>query len=121
MKKISDHRLSLGISTHSHFDLALALSIKPSYIALGPIYKSNTKSNLTSLKNGISKIYEWKYHLKNNIPLIAIGGINEKNLSDVYSAGANGAAVIEYVKETSNLKNTIKTAHQIYESCNKAI
>ena len=113
LKKISDHGLYLGISTHSRFELALALSISPSYIALGPIYKSNTKSNLISLDHGISKIREWKYYLK-NIPLVAIGGIKLEHMNNIYNAGANGIAVIEFLSKAENINKSITDANNIF-------
>jgi hydroxymethylpyrimidine kinase/phosphomethylpyrimidine kinase/thiamine-phosphate diphosphorylase len=114
LSTISKNKLALGVSTRSFYDLSVALSIQPSYIAVGPIYKTNSKRNLNKSTQGIEKVYEWKKLIK-NIPLIAIGGINAENMDKLYSAGANGVAVIEYIQESTDVNENINKARIIYQ------
>src|SRR3977135_1424314 len=51
--------LTLGLSTHDDAELETALSAKPDYIALGPIFPSTLKS-MRFAPQGIPKITEWK-------------------------------------------------------------
>jgi len=92
IKAIQKHNLKIGISTHSHEELEIALVLDPDYIALGPIFGTTSKE-LEWQEQGLERINEWK-KLIGAKPLIAIGGITLENASSVYAAGANSIAVI---------------------------
>jgi thiamine-phosphate diphosphorylase len=82
----------IGISTHDDAELARALSLKPDYIALGPIYPTRLKA-MAFAPQGLHRIGEWKRRMA-DIPLIAIGGITLERLPGVLAAGADAAAVV---------------------------
>ncbi|HTX05558.1 MAG TPA: thiamine phosphate synthase [Steroidobacteraceae bacterium] len=82
----------IGISTHDDAELARALSLKPDYIALGPIYPTRLKA-MAFAPQGLHRISEWKRKVA-DIPLIAIGGITLERLPAVLAAGADSAAVV---------------------------
>lgn len=83
--------IDLGISTHTPQELETALKCSPNYIAIGPIFNTQTKHlaypnvGLTQLKNWVSEI---------NLPVVAIGGITRHNLPAVVSTGVQGVALI---------------------------
>ncbi|GAB2603333.1 thiamine phosphate synthase [Nitrincola alkalisediminis] len=87
--------ISLGISTHSQEELERALLLNPDYIALGPIYPTQTKS-LTWSAQGLERISEWKAQL-GQIPLCVIGGITLERSSAVLASGADIIAVVSDV------------------------
>ncbi len=84
--------LRLGISTHDHAELAVALAAKPDYVALGPVYETKLKAIKWS-PQGLAKIGDWKSRI-GDLPLIAIGGITPERAPGVISAGADTVAVI---------------------------
>jgi thiamine-phosphate pyrophosphorylase len=84
--------LRLGISTHSHEELAVALAAKPDYVALGPIYETKLKAMKWS-PQGPARITDWKQRI-GTLPLIAIGGITPERADGVADAGADSIAVI---------------------------
>ncbi len=84
--------LRLGISTHSYEEAARALAIKPSYIALGPIFETTCKS-MTFGPQGMERLQEW-HALCPGIPLVAIGGLKLDHASTLLSYGASGLSVI---------------------------
>ena len=43
VKAIHHAKLRLGISTHTTAEIDIALDFEPSYVAIGPIYKTNSK------------------------------------------------------------------------------
>ena len=88
---IRDAGLKLGISTHTHEELAIALKAEPDYIALGPIYETKLKA-LRYAPQGLDRIGEWKRML--SCPLIAIGGITLERAPGVIAAGADTVSVI---------------------------
>lgn len=82
----------IGISTHSHVELARALELAPDYVALGPIYPTILKA-MPWAPQGLPRITEWKTRVS-PIPLVAIGGLTLERLPGVFEAGADSAAVV---------------------------
>lgn len=84
--------LKLGISTHSHEELGIALRAKPDYIALGPVYETKLKA-MKWEPQGLAKVNDWKGRI-GSLPLVAIGGITPERAGGVIQAGADSVAVI---------------------------
>lgn len=92
---IASAGLRLGISTHSYAELLQARQIKPSYIALGHIFATQTKQ-MPSQPQGLTRLKHYAA-LCNDIPTVAIGGINAERLAAVLSCGVAGVAVVSAV------------------------
>ncbi len=84
--------LRLGISTHTHEELDVALAAEPDYIALGPIYETKLKA-MPWAPQGLGRVGEWSGRIS-PLPLIAIGGITPERAGAVLDAGATSIAVI---------------------------
>jgi thiamine-phosphate pyrophosphorylase len=84
--------LRLGLSTHSHEELAVALAAEPDYVALGPIYETKLKV-MKWAPQGLERISEWKARI-GDLPLVAIGGLTPERAPAVLAAGAHSVAVI---------------------------
>lgn len=82
-----------GLSIHSVKEAIDAEKYGARYILASHIFKTDCKKGLKP--KGINFIENVKANV--NIPVIALGGINEKNIKDVIRAGADGAAVMSYV------------------------
>ncbi len=82
----------LGISTHSHEELDIALAAAPDYVALGPIYETRLKV-MKWAPQGLERISDWKRRIA-TLPLVAIGGITPERAGGVIEAGADSVAVI---------------------------
>lgn len=81
----------LGISTHDPAELERALSIRPDYVALGPVFPTTLKQ-LDWAPQGIARVSEWK-RLVGDLPLVAIGGLTLERARAVLDAGADSTAV----------------------------
>ncbi|MGN7619035.1 MAG: thiamine phosphate synthase [Ehrlichia sp.] len=92
--KIFNAGLRVGISTHCHYELAIAKYLRPSYIAFGPIFPTMLKS-MNFTPQGVDLLDYWVKHL--NSKIVAIGGINLLNLDSVIKTGVNGVAVVSAV------------------------
>ncbi|MCP4683482.1 MAG: thiamine phosphate synthase [Desulfobacterales bacterium] len=64
------------------------------YVGLGPIYPTSSKED-AGMAIGSDLLKDIAYSIP--LPIIAIGGIGVKNVSEVIEAGANGIAVISAV------------------------
>lgn len=82
----------IGLSTHSLVEAIAAANEPVDYIAFGPIFPTDTKSD-TEPVVGLGQLAEIRNALP-NVPLVAIGGINAANVAAVIEAGADTAAVI---------------------------
>lgn len=97
--------LRLGISTHNHEELRIALSAQPDYIALGPIYETTLKA-MPFGPQGLERIGEWKRLI--SCPLVAIGGITLERAAGVYAAGADSIAVVSDVIAASDPEDRVR-------------
>ncbi len=94
MSAIRRAGLKLGLSTHSHEELDVALGHDPDYVALGPIYETKLKV-MPWAPQGLARITEWKALAGR--PLVAIGGITLDRAPGVFDAGADSIAVVSDV------------------------
>jgi thiamine-phosphate pyrophosphorylase len=89
--------LTLGLSTHDDAELDTALSQKPDYIALGPIFPTTLKA-MRFGPQGIPRVSEWKKRV-GKTPLVAIGGIKLEQAAEIFAAGADSIAVVSDVTQ----------------------
>ncbi|WP_010136904.1 thiamine phosphate synthase [Ochrovirga pacifica] len=85
---------------------------KVDYIGLGPFRFTNTKDNLSPVlgKEGYLTILE---ELKNNTPIIAIGGITLEDIPELLTTGIHGIAISGEITRDFNKINQI---HQLLKT-----
>ena len=94
----------LGITCHTSQKLAKnAISNKANYVAFGSFFKSKLKQN--TIKANLDILYWAKKNLKK--PIVAIGGINNKNYKKLIRAGAKYIAISSYIWDNPKLKPEI--------------
>lgn len=81
----------LGVSTHSYWEVARAWGLRPSYIACGPIYATQSK-DMPWIPQGLDNLRYWAGLLP--VPVVGIAGIGVANMAEVAVQGVAGAAVI---------------------------
>lgn len=81
----------LGVSTHSMEQVNEAVSEGADYVAVGPVFETETKKNPDPLV-GIELLSMVRDYCP--IPYVAIGGINENNVNSLTAIGCHKAAVI---------------------------
>ena len=92
--------IRLGISTHGFAEIRRVRQLKPSYIALGHIFPTNTKE-MPSKPQGVERLANY-VELCEDIPTVAIGGINLARIADVAKTGVNGIAVVSAITHVDN-------------------
>ena len=97
---IANAGLRLGVSTHCYEEVARAHAIRPSYIALGPIFETKIKV-MRFAPQGIAALPVWRSTLAGD-PLVAIGGIDATNAGDVLATGVDSIAVIRAITQASD-------------------
>ena len=103
---IADAGLRLGISSHSHEELAIALAVNPAYVALGPVYETTLKV-MPWKPQGLARLGEWKQRMGRR-PLVAIGGITLERAADVFAAGADSIAVVTDIVAHENPEKRVE-------------
>lgn len=87
-------KVRLGISTHSYEEAARAAAVRPSYVALGPIFPTTLKT-MRFGPQGVARIAEWRRLF--DVPLVAIGGITLDRAAEIRAQGAAAIAVVSDV------------------------
>jgi thiamine-phosphate pyrophosphorylase len=87
--------LRLGVSTHSDAELDRALSVRPDYVALGPVWPTTLKV-MPWAPQGTERLRDWERRL-GGVPLVAIGGITLERVPSCLEAGADAVAVVSDV------------------------
>ena len=91
----------IGITCHGSRKLILnAIKEKPNYLALGSFFKSKLKPKARRAKKNIIK---WSKQ-RTKLPIVAIGGINNKNYKSLMKSGVNYLAISCYIWNNPRLK-----------------
>ncbi|WP_131194140.1 thiamine phosphate synthase [Lichenihabitans psoromatis] len=98
--------IKVGLSTHDDDELDRALSARPDYVALGPIYPTTLKV-MPWAPQGLDRIGIWKQRI-GSVPLVAIGGITLDRVAPVLTAGADSVAVVTDVVKADDPEERIK-------------
>ena len=97
---IRDAGLRLGLSTHDNMEMDRARALRPSYIALGHVFPTNTKQ-MPSSPQGLVQLAE---HIKTlgDYPTVAIGGISMDRVPAVLATGVGSIAVVSAITHATD-------------------
>jgi thiamine-phosphate pyrophosphorylase len=114
-RKLLGQRAIIGYSTHNLDQVKAALHLPIDYLALGPIFATNSKLNPDPVV-GLEQLRIAK-SIVGQLPLVAIGGIDETSLPEVLSAGADSVAMISQILSApnciaQNLKKLLDTSNK---------
>lgn len=101
LKAIQQAGVRLGISTHSEYEWARATTVKPSYIACGTVYPTQTKP---AILIGTANLQRWVKTLQSHFPVTAIGGIKHHNIQPVLDSHVGSIAVVTAITEADDYK-----------------
>lgn len=107
LQAIDSAGLRLGVSTHSYYEIARAHGIRPSYIAIGPIYNTTTKV-MKFAAQGLEHLSRWVTLLKPEYTLTAIGGINIERAPQVLATGVGSCAVVTAITEAEDYRIAVE-------------
>ncbi|WP_193165216.1 thiamine phosphate synthase [Microbulbifer hainanensis] len=98
--------LKLGISTHGFYELLLSYRYRPSYLAIGAIYATDTKDMSDQLQ-GVEKLARLVALLP-DMPLVAIGGINLERAAAVAATGVGSIAVVSAITKAADYRAAVR-------------
>ncbi|WP_145490338.1 thiamine phosphate synthase [Yersinia rohdei] len=110
--------LRLGVSTHDEHELAIAKAVRPSYIAMGHIFPTQTKQmpsspqGLAILKQMVDNTPEY--------PTVAIGGISLERVPAVLATGVGSVAVVSAITQADDWQQATAQLLQLIEGKERA-
>lgn len=111
LSQIQQAGLRLGISTHGCYEFLLAQQLQPSYLAIGAIFPTKTK-DMTGQIQGIENLRQvltLRPTVKaQQVPVVAIGGINQQKAQNVLATGVDSIAVVTAITEATNPEQAVE-------------
>lgn len=88
----------IGVSTHNYGEVELAVEEGADLVVFGPVFSSPGKGSPV----GVSELQR-ACHAIPDIPVLALGGVDETNIDSVIDAGAAGIAAIRLLNDRESL------------------
>ncbi len=102
--------MPIGLSTHSLNQARHAIAQSPAYIGFGPIYATTTKA-IADPTVGTELLREVLSFA--SVPVIAIGGIFDHNISTVTAAGAENLCLVRHLMECESEEELARRIEQL--------
>jgi len=106
--------LRLGVSSHCFWEVIRAHTLRPSYIACGPLFPTRAKV-MPWRAQGIDNLRYWVRLLP--YPIIGIGGVNRENLSDIHATGASAASIIQAIVSAADRGAAFRALQHQWDQC----
>jgi thiamine-phosphate pyrophosphorylase len=100
LSAIREAGLRLGVSTHDDMEIDVALTARPSYIALGHVFPTQTKQ-MPSAPQGLAQLSRHIARL-GDYPTVAIGGISLARAPAVLETGVGSIAVVSAITQAAD-------------------
>jgi len=111
-RKLMGDRI-IGISTHSTEQAQEAEDGGADYIGFGPMFGTTTKATGYSAR-GLTMLRQVRDTVR--VPIVAIGGITEANVKEVWQAGADSAAIISDLLRTADIAAKVKRILALHQT-----
>ena len=118
-RRVAPAHLLVGRSVHSPDEALLASREEAHYLVLGTIFPTTSKPGTET--GGLARIRATASLVET--PVLAIGGVDSRNVASVVEAGAQGAAVISAIlaapdpeQATRYLKRALLTAWEVHRA-----
>jgi len=108
LQRIQKQGIRLGISCHNETEIAYAHSLRPSYLAFGPVFTPYSKI-VDHSPLGLTKLETWQCSYGKIYPTTCIGGIDLDNMPLVLATGISSIAVISALSDEEKSSAFIKT------------
>ncbi len=112
IRKIAGKDFLIGVSAHNMDESMEAQRDGADFITFGPVYETPSKIKygkpvgVVALRDVVKKV---------NIPVFALGGIHEKNIPEVMTAGVTGVAMISAIWGADNIEKKTKEIVRLVE------
>lgn len=113
-RRICGDEFPIGLTIDSIDDLDRVNALHLEYVAIGPVFQTNSKE-LKKPVLGLEGLIELRKATSHKV--VAIGGIDDSNARSVIDAGADGVAVLSYIKNAEDKSLAVsKLKDEIYKA-----
>ena len=106
------HEKILGVSVQTVEEAVLAEQNGADYLGAGAVFHTDSKSDAVEVSHEtLKKICE-----SVKIPVVAIGGINAKNIHELSGSGISGVAVISAIFAAENIRKASENLRELSEN-----
>lgn len=103
--------LRLGISTHGFAEMLRVAPLNPSYLALGAVFATPTKT-MPTVPQGLGRLFAYAAAMRTRVPatpLVAIGGIDLAAMPRVLQSGVGCVAVVRAITQAEDVAAAVDT------------
>ncbi|WP_439889591.1 thiamine phosphate synthase [Ralstonia sp. 25C] len=103
--------LRLGISTHGFAEMLRVAPLNPSYLALGAVFATPTKT-MPTVPQGLGRLFAYAAAMRTRVPpppLVAIGGIDLAAMPRVLESGVGSVAVVRAITQAEDVPAAVDT------------
>lgn len=111
-RRLLGQKAIIGLSVETWADVEESQQLDVNYIGVSPVFDTPTKTDTKGAwgLTGLAKIKAFSRH-----PLVAIGGLNEYNISEVVCAGADCVAVVSAICAVPDPEVTARKLSVIFD------
>ena len=95
-RKLCGDDMIIGVSVSNAAEARKAVDDGADYVAVGAVFATATKEDAVQ-GVGLDAVYDVRQEVGDEVPVVAIGGINRGNLEHVLEAGADCIAVVSAI------------------------
>lgn len=102
--------LRLGISTHGYAEMLRVAPLNPSYLALGAVFATPTKT-MPTVPQGLGRLFAYAAAMRTRVPappLVAIGGIDLAAMPRVLESGVGCVAVVRAITQADDVPAAVE-------------
>ena len=104
----------IGTSNNGFTETSVSEEDGSDYLAVGAVYATSTMGKSSRKPVGTETLVEVKS--KTNLPVVAIGGINESNLAEVRTTGVDAACIVSSITYAADPERSVKELVHIWEN-----
>jgi thiamine-phosphate pyrophosphorylase len=111
LEVIREAGLRLGISTHGYAEMLRVAPLNPSYLALGAVFATPTKT-MPTVPQGLGRLFAYAAAMRTRVPappLVAIGGIDLAAMPRVLESGVGCVAVVRAITQAEDVAAAVDT------------
>lgn len=101
----------IGVSAHNVEEARRAVSNGADYLGVGAVFSTSTKDDVDVLSKETLK----EICLAVDVPVVAIGGINQDNIVELKGTGVDGVAVVSAIFSSENIVESCKKLRKLSE------
>jgi len=104
----------IGTSNNGLAETSVSEGDGSDYLAVGAVYATSTMGKSSRKPVGTETLVEVKS--QTDLPVVAIGGINESNLAEVRTTGVDAACIVSSITCAANPEKSVKELLHIWEN-----